>query len=66
MPSRTELYVQVEDNRREGTRMRKPKLVPIRFDRGHRAGMPAFNPADASFIDEALNSLLAEPGTVAA
>jgi homoserine O-acetyltransferase len=62
MPGVTDLYFQVEDNRREVAQMPNARLLPIPSDWGHRAGMPAFNPADGAFIDAALTALLAEPG----
>jgi homoserine O-acetyltransferase len=61
MPSTTDLYFQVEDNRLEVAQMPNARLLPIESDWGHRAGMPAFNPADEGFIDNALKALLAEP-----
>lgn len=60
MPSTTDLYFQVEDNRLEVERMGNARLLPIPSVWGHRAGMPAFNPQDGVFIDNALRSLLAE------
>lgn len=59
MPSATDLYFQVEDNRREVAAMRRAQLRVIPSDWGHRAGMPVHNPADAQFIDAALKELLA-------
>ena len=61
MPGSTDLYFQVEDNRREVALMPNARLLPIPSDWGHRAGMPASNPADGAFIDAALSALLAEP-----
>jgi homoserine O-acetyltransferase len=61
MPGTTDLYFQVEDNRREVQQMPHARLLPIPSDWGHRAGMPAFNIADDLFINEALKMLLAEP-----
>lgn len=61
MPSTTDLYFQVEDNRREVEEMPNARLLPIPSDWGHRAGMPAFSAADDLFIDGALKMLLAEP-----
>lgn len=58
MPSATDLYFQVEDNRREVAGMRNAELRVIPSDWGHRAGMPTQNPIDARFIDEALHALL--------
>lgn len=59
MPSETDLYFTVEDNRREVARMPNAELRPIPSIWGHRAGNPAQNPADARFIDEAMRELLA-------
>ena len=59
MPGATDLYFQVEDNRREVACMRSARLLPIPSDWGHRAGMPVGNPVDAKFIDDALKGLLA-------
>ena len=59
MPGSTDLYFQVEDNRREVERLRNARLLPIPSDWGHRAGMPSFQPEDAAFIDSALKELLA-------
>ncbi len=61
MPSTTDLYFQVGDNRLEVAQMRHARLLPIPSNWGHRAGMPAFNPADDRFINDALKALLAEP-----
>ncbi|HWZ72182.1 MAG TPA: alpha/beta fold hydrolase [Casimicrobiaceae bacterium] len=58
MPGATDLYFQVEDNRREVAAMRRARLLPIPSDWGHRAGMPVNNPVDARFIDDALKALL--------
>lgn len=58
MPSATDLYFPVEDNRREVAQMPNAELVVIPSDWGHRAGMPAHNPVDAQFIDAALKRLL--------
>lgn len=61
MPSATDLYFQVEDNRLEVAQMRNATLRVIPSDWGHRAGMPVQYPDDARFLDEALLSLLAAP-----
>jgi homoserine O-acetyltransferase/O-succinyltransferase len=61
MPGATDLYFPVEDNRLEVAQMPNAQLLPIPSDWGHRAGMPAFNPADAAFIDAALTALLTAP-----
>ena len=59
MPSETDLYFTVEDNRREAAQMPKAELRPIPSIWGHRAGNPAQNPQDAKFIDTAVCELLA-------
>lgn len=58
MPGETDLYFQVEDNRREVEMMRNARLLSIPSVWGHRAGMPVQNPVDAAFIDSALAELL--------
>ena len=59
MPSETDLYFTVEDNRREVARMPNAELRPIPSIWGHRAGNPAQNPEDAAFIDAQVKELLA-------
>jgi homoserine O-acetyltransferase len=59
MPSETDLYFTVEDNRREVARMPNAELRPIPSIWGHRAGNPWANPEDAKFIDDAVRELLA-------
>jgi homoserine O-acetyltransferase len=59
MPSETDLYFTVEDNRREVARMPRAELRPIPSIWGHRAGNPAQNPEDAKFIEGAVRELLA-------
>ena len=59
MPSATDLYFQVEDNRREVATMPHAELRVIPSDWGHRAGMPVNNPVDCAFIEAALRELLA-------
>jgi homoserine O-acetyltransferase len=61
MPCATDLYFQVEDNRREVACMRNAELRVIPSDWGHRAGMPVHSPADARFIEDALRALLLAP-----
>jgi homoserine O-acetyltransferase len=58
MPSETDLYFTVEDNRREVAGMRHAELRPIPSIWGHRAGNPAMNPEDARFIAAAVRELL--------
>ncbi|HWB48479.1 MAG TPA: alpha/beta fold hydrolase [Stellaceae bacterium] len=59
MPSETDLYFTVEDNRREVARMPHAELRPIPSIWGHRAGNPVFNPEDARFINTTVTELLA-------
>jgi len=59
MPSETDLYFRVEDNRREVALMPNAELRRIPSIWGHRAGNPVQNPADAGFLDEAVRELLA-------
>ena len=60
MPSETDLYFRVEDNRLEVEQMRRAKLLPIPSIWGHRAGAPSANQDDAAFITRAICNLLAE------
>ena len=60
MPSETDLYFTVEDNRREVARMPNAELRPIPSIWGHRAGNPAQNPEDAKFLIAAVQELLAD------
>jgi homoserine O-acetyltransferase/O-succinyltransferase len=59
MPSETDLYFRVEDNRREVALMPNAELRPIPSIWGHRAGNPAQNPTDARFLDDSVRELLA-------
>jgi homoserine O-acetyltransferase len=59
MPSSTDLYFQVEDNRLEVAKMPNAELRVITSDYGHRAGMPSISPGDDRFLDETLKELLA-------
>lgn len=59
MPSETDLYFTVEDNRREVAQMPNAELRPIPSIWGHRAGNPAQNPADREFLFSALRDALA-------
>jgi homoserine O-acetyltransferase len=59
MPSETDLYFTVEDNRREVAMMRNAELRPIPTLWGHRGGNPIGNPVDARFLNENLIRLLA-------
>jgi homoserine O-acetyltransferase len=63
MPSATDLYFQVEDNRLEVAMMKNAELRVIPSDWGHRAGMPVNNLEDVRFIDSALTELLAAPAS---
>ena len=60
MPSETDLYFRVEDNRLEVEHMRRAKLMPIPSIWGHRAGAPSANREDAAFITGAVVSLLSQ------
>lgn len=60
MPSTTDLYFTVEDNRLEVARMPNAELRPIPSLWGHRAGNPVQSPQDARFLDEALKELLTD------
>jgi homoserine O-acetyltransferase len=60
MPSETDLYFRVEDNRLEVEQMRHAKLLPIPSIWGHRAGAPSVNRDDAEFITSAIRGLLSE------
>src|SRR5579883_2190556 len=59
MPSETDLYFRVEDNRREVALMPNAELRPIPSIWGHRAGNPAQNPEDFAFLKAAVAELLA-------
>lgn len=59
MPSETDLYFRVEDNRRELQHMPNAELRPIPSIWGHRAGNPSDNPDDEAFIRQAVRDLLA-------
>jgi homoserine O-acetyltransferase len=59
MPSETDLYFRVEDNRRELQHMRHAELRPMPSIWGHRAGNPTDNPTDEAFIRRAVQDLLA-------
>lgn len=61
MPGATDLYFQVEDNRREVAQMRNAELLVIPSDWGHRAGMPSNSPVDDRYIEAALQALLDAP-----
>jgi homoserine O-acetyltransferase len=61
MPSETDLYFPVEDNRLEVVHMRYASLLPIPSIWGHRAGMPVRHAPDRDFLRQALQRLLAEP-----
>jgi homoserine O-acetyltransferase len=59
MPSETDLYFTVEDNRREVVHLPHAELIPIPSVWGHRAGNPVGNPTDARFLNDCLRRLLA-------
>ncbi|MBC7499334.1 MAG: alpha/beta fold hydrolase [Herminiimonas sp.] len=54
MPSMTDMYFQVEDNRLEVAQMHEGELLVIPSEWGHRAGLPLANPVDAAFISAAI------------
>ena len=58
MPSETDLYFTVEDNRLEVALMRDAELVTIPTKWGHRSGNPVGNPTDAQFINDKLRQHL--------
>ena len=60
MPSETDLYFRVEDNRRELQHMANAELRPMPSIWGHRAGNPTDNADDEAFIRQAVRDLLAE------
>jgi homoserine O-acetyltransferase len=59
MPSETDLYFRVEDNRREVAKMPNAELRPIPSIWGHRAGNPQQNTEDRDFLNRAIMELLA-------
>jgi homoserine O-acetyltransferase/O-succinyltransferase len=59
MPGETDLYFQVEDNRREVKHLKRGELRPIPSIWGHRAGNPLGNAQDERFIAQAVRELLA-------
>lgn len=59
MPSETDCYFTVEDNRLEVMHMPNAELRPIPSIWGHRAGNPMQSPEDLKFINDALGELLA-------
>jgi homoserine O-acetyltransferase len=56
MPGETDLYFRVADNEAELAHLRRAELRPIPSIWGHRAGNPATNPDDASFLRNAVRS----------
>jgi homoserine O-acetyltransferase len=58
MPSESDLYFRVEDNRREVARMPNAELRPIKSVWGHMAGSWPESVADGRFIDAAVRELL--------
>jgi homoserine O-acetyltransferase/O-succinyltransferase len=58
MPSQTDLYFPVEDNRREVALLPNASLMPIPTIWGHRINNPTQNPADAAFVNKALQQFL--------
>ena len=57
MPSDTDLYFPVEDNRIEASQMPNAELLPIPSIWGHVAGSPA-NPSDFAFVNDKIRELL--------
>jgi homoserine O-acetyltransferase len=58
MPGETDLYFRVADNQAELADLRRAELRPIPSIWGHRAGNPATNPDDATFLRNAVRSWL--------
>lgn len=58
MPSATDLYFTVEDNRIEVEQMPSAELRIIPSIWGHRAGNPIDHPPDADFLDRMIKELL--------
>lgn len=61
MPGSTDLYFTPEDIKAEAIKIPNARYLPIESVDGHRAGNPTHNPANASFIREAVAELLARP-----
>lgn len=59
MPGETDLYFRVADNAAELPYLSRAELKPIPSIWGHRAGNPTTNPADASFVKDAVRDWLA-------
>ncbi len=60
IPSTTDLYFPVDDCAEDAALIADARLLPIASLWGHRAGNPAQNPADATFIRSAIAELLAD------
>jgi homoserine O-acetyltransferase len=58
MPGETDLYFRVADNEGELRHLRRAELRPIPSIWGHRAGNPATNAEDASFLRDAVRRWL--------
>ena len=58
MPCDHDLYFRVEDNRRELAHLKDAEMKPIASIWGHRAGNPFQCPADAEFLETAVEALL--------
>jgi homoserine O-acetyltransferase len=58
MPSATDLYFPVEDNRREVVLMPNAELRVIPSVWGHRAGNPSQSEPDLRFLTSAIHGLL--------
>ena len=59
MPSESDLYVHMEDCRREAERVPGARFLPIRSKWGHRAGTRGRGTDEDRFIESALRELLA-------
>lgn len=58
MPSETDLYFRVADNALEAAHLSDAELLPIPSIWGHRAGNPAANARDATFLKQAVRRWL--------
>jgi homoserine O-acetyltransferase len=58
IPGETDLYFRVADNEGELRHLRRAELRPIPSIWGHRAGNPATNAEDASFLKDAVRRWL--------
>lgn len=58
MPSESDLYVHIEDSRREAESIRNARFLPIPSKWGHRAGARPIGSDEDQFIENALKELL--------